>query len=206
MPIKRPQRESERHPVFSRWSAGLVALALVPTCTTQPQEAAVSTTAESMVGKTYWLHPPTGTTVSVCLTPKNPPSKDCPRAAWGKFQVTKVVTQGGLEFFEIEADNGKRGYVPITYTEYFMTEAAHLEKEGRKTFEQRNKTCNPTYLEVGMGWRDVERFCPGSPDRRITSGTTSGESIMLEYKHYPGPTHVHVLNGKVISVQMLEGY
>jgi hypothetical protein len=78
-------------------------------------------------------------------------------------------------------------------------------QEIQRNSEQRSKTCEPGHLKVGMGWSEVTKLCPGSPDSRVVSTTALGESIVLMYKHYPGPTFVYTLNGKVTSVQMLEG-
>jgi hypothetical protein len=197
-----------------RW-VGLLAIALTPSCTVphaattlideSSNSAAIPASPESMVGKHFWLNPPHGSTVHVCVRPESsPPWKQCPQAGSGGFRITQIVKgTSNAQLFEIEVDDGKRGYLPVEYREYLSTEDPSL-REDQTNAEQRSKTCNPTYLKVGMGWNEVERFCPGSPRRRVVSATTAGDSVMLVYT--PGPTYVQSLNDKVISVQRLEGY
>ena len=78
--------------------------------------------------------------------------------------------------------------------------------EMQKNSALRQETCNAKHLKVGMGWRQIEKFCPGSPDQRVVTNGIGGETTMVVYKHYPGPTTVIVQNGSVSSVQLMEGY
>ena len=79
-------------------------------------------------------------------------------------------------------------------------------EEMQRNSELRTQTCNAKHLKVGMGWPEVVKFCPGLADRRIVTHGVAGEVVMIVYKHYPGPTTVMLENGKVRSVQLMEGY
>lgn len=78
--------------------------------------------------------------------------------------------------------------------------------EMERNSKLRTETCNAKHLRVGMGWPEVVKFCPGLADRRIVTNGVTGEIVMIVYKHYPGPTTVILENGRVRSVQLMEGY